>query len=117
MKKIIRLKDFLKRVADRDVNKLSSDYKADNLSKKQLGLMLDVATFLYGKRKFTKEQLEPFINQAGIWFVLEKLKRGGLVRIDNKGVPHRTRLGQQVARYIEKKELNTKNPKKMVKGK
>ncbi len=102
--KIKELRKFLEKVADKDINKLSSDCEADKLNKKQIKLMLDVATFLYGKDTFTQKQLTPFINQAGIWFVLEKLRREGLVKIDNKGVPHRTRFGQRVAKYMQQNE-------------
>ena len=104
MKKIKELKDFLDKVVDKDIDMLSSDYN-DNphkLSKNQIKLILDVATFLYGKDTFTQKQLEPFMSEANIWFVLEKLRREGLVKIDNKGVPYRTKLGHQVNKYMEK---------------
>ena len=98
------LKSFLEKVSDKDIDMLSSDYddNPNKLSKNQIKLMLDVATELYGKDTFTQKQLEPFMSEANVWFVLEKLRREGLVKIDNKGVPHRTRLGHQVNKYMEK---------------
>ena len=102
--KIKDLKKFLEKVAQKDIDVLSSDYNdnPNKLNKKQIKLMLDVTTFLYGKDTFTQKQLEPFISQANVWFVLEKLRREGLVKIDNKGVPHRTRFGHQVNKYLGK---------------
>lgn len=100
--KIKKLKNCLKKISNKDINKLSSDYDASKLTKTQLRLSLDVATFLYGKETFTQKQLEPFINEAGIWFVLEKLRREGLVTVNDKGVPNRTKFGQQVFEYMER---------------
>ncbi len=104
MKKIKELKELLEKVSDKDIDMLSSDYddNPNKLSKNQIKLMLDVATELYGKDTFTQKQLEPFMSEANVWFVLEKLRKEGLVKIDNKGVPHRTRLGHQVNKYMEK---------------
>jgi len=105
--KINNLKLFLEKVSDKDIDMLSSDYddNPNKLSKNQIKLMLDVATELYGKDTFTQKQLEPFILEADVWFVLEKLRREGLVKIDNKGVPHRTRFGHQVNKYMEKNNV------------
>ncbi len=102
--KIKNLKSFLEKVSDKDIDMLSSDYddNPNKLSKNQIKLMLDVSTELYGKGTFTQKQLEPFMSEANVWFVLEKLRREGLVKIDNKGVPHRTRFGQKVNKYMEK---------------
>ncbi len=101
-KKIKNLKSFLEKVSDKDINMLSSDFDVNKLNKKQIGLILEVATFLYGKETFTEKQLKPYMGEANVWFVLEKLRRGGLVKIDNKGIPHRTRLGNQMNKYMEK---------------
>ena len=102
MNKIKNLKSFLEKVTDKDINVLSLDFDVNKLNKKQVGLILDVATFLYGKKSFTEKQLKPHIGEAQVWFVLEKLRREGLVKVDNKGVPHRTRLGIRVNKYMEK---------------
>ncbi len=100
-KKIKNLKVFLEKLSDKDIDKISFN-DMNKLAKNQIRLMLDVAVFLYGKKTFTEKQLQPFIEEAFIWFVLEKLRREGLVKIDNKGVPHRTRLGSRVNKYMEK---------------
>lgn len=100
-KKIKELKGYLKKISDKDINKLSSDFDASKLTKTQIKLCLDVATFLYGKETFTQKQLEPFMNQAGVWFVLEKLRRERLITVDDKGVPNRTKFGQQVFEHME----------------
>lgn len=106
--KIKNLKIFLEDISDKDMNVLSSDKDIDKFTKIQAKLVLDVATFLYGKATFTEKQLVPYLSQADVWFVLEKLRREGLINVDDKGVPHRTQLGTQVNKYMEKNNPSKK---------
>lgn len=108
MKNIKELMEYLTTVSDEDIDMLSSDYVADDLSKNQAATMLKVSTHLYGKDTFTEKELSPFIVQASTWFVLEKFRRENLITIDDKGVPHRTKFGEEVAKHIEKEERKCK---------
>ena len=102
--KIKNLKKLLEFSPDKDIEVLSSDYDTNKLTMEQTRLILDVATSLYGKLTFTEEQITPYLVQAGTWFVLEKLRREGLITIDDKGVPHRTQLGEQVNEELKENE-------------
>lgn len=101
--KIKNIKQFLEKVSDKDIDILSSiDCDISKLTKKQHSIILDVSLFLYGKKTFTEKQLRPFISEAYVWVILEKMRRAGIVKIDNKGIIHKTRLGTQVEKYMTK---------------
>lgn len=104
-KKIKNLKKFLEGVSDKDIDVLSSDYRPKKLLKRQVALILEVSCFLLGSDIYTKKEISPFMSQANVWFILEKFRREGLVRVDDKGIAHKTRKGKQVDEYMVKHNL------------
>lgn len=82
--KVIRTS--LENVSDKDIDFLSSDKKFHEHTKEQIGLIINVATYLFGKDVFTEEEIAPYINQARTLFIL---------------VPRRTKLGSEVFKYLE----------------
>lgn len=97
------MKKYVANINDKDLDVLSED--GQTLTKQQTMICLDVATMLLGKDEFTEREITPHLDQALVWFVLEKLRRLQLIRIDDRGVPHRTRFGQKVYKYIEEKKV------------
>ena len=97
---IKNLKNYLACLSRKDIEKLSQDNAV--LNRKQTDIAVGVCYYLSGKQELTDKELNSFMGEALVWFVLELLRRENLVRIDNKGVAHKTKLGIQVDKYMAK---------------
>ena len=97
--KFKRIKEYLKNISEEDIDALTGNYEEGGkylLNDEQNKLSAALSLYLCDVKTFTAKQFVKYVKEAEVLFILEKLRREGLITIDDNGIPKKTELGKRI---------------------
>ena len=106
-KKILAI---LKTFPTKRLDKITEDnFSFSKLTKQESFLFMECVWIDLGKEQATDKELRVGIGNIYTLLILEDLRRHGLVKLNKKGFFDRTKLGNQLKKYMEKKNEKIKS--------
>ena len=110
-----KIRRILNRFSEKKLEKITEDnFSFKKMSRRECKMFMDCVWLTLGKEQATDKEMKKGIIQVLVLATLESFRRKGLVKINKDGNFQRTKLGEDVKRFMDKKEnISPPNPKGM----
>jgi hypothetical protein len=98
-KKILKI---LSNFSDKRLEKITEDnFTFTGMSREEMKNWMDCVWITLGKESATNKEMTKGLNEVLTLAILEVLRRRGVVYLNKKGNFDKTKLGKEVAKYLE----------------